>query len=613
MNWLKRTFDSPFIIVILFATKLMIYYSLIDVDLKHISLIILSIIAMGIIFVIFSRSNLKYKKGLFLIVYSLLSLLMFSDSMYYNYYNQTVSIKQLWQAANVASVPKSFIATLIPVSFLLFLDIPLVYYHFKKLNKENSIQETWSLKKEIKYIVTGVITIFILLSVNPLSSVAIEKVNSVEFFTNHINDIYISIKDNIKNDKIPEEEILEAVEEVAAKNQGKQLYGIGKDKNLIVIQLESFQNFVIGAEYNGQVLTPNLNALIEKDSLYFDRYYSIIGKGNTVDAEFATLNSLYPVIDREAYTLYSNNTFNGLPWLLREQGYHSFAIHGFKGEFWNREVAYPGQGFEEFYSMEDLDATDLIGLGISDKTLFKQAIEIIGEEENAFFSFIVSLTSHHPYILEEKDTKLKLKVEDENTKFGSYLKTIHYADEAIGQLIKDLKEDGLYENTIIALYGDHHGLNVNMDGNAEIMSQFLGKAYDYDEMLRVPLVIHIPNADVKQTVSTTGGFTDFLPTIANIMGFEIGQPYILGQDLINATDGFTAFTAYLFEGSFIHNNIMFQISREGVFDGSRAWDINTNLPVNASEYEEDYNKAIKLKKTSLEILEQNLIDEYVDR
>lgn len=618
MKQFKNMLQSPYIILPIFAVKMIVYYSLIGVDVTDLVFIIVSLLAFGTIFVCFSRSRLKWKKGLFLIVYSLLSVLMFADSMYYNYYNQTVSIKQLWQAANVAAVPESFIATLIPASFLLFLDIPFIYYHFKKLLSEENCPEynkikqlTLNHKKEIKYYVAAICALFLVIVVNPFNNSTLDKVNSVEFFSNHVNDIYNAIAENIAPEVMPADEVLDTVLEVAAQSDGERYEDIGKGMNLILIQAEALQNFVINAEYNGEVLTPNLNALINNDTLYFDRYYTNIGKGNTADAEFSTLNSLYPVIDRECYTLYEDNTFNGLPWLLRDQGYTANVIHGYKGEFWNREAAYPAQGFENFYSMEDLVADEMIGLGISDKSMFSQAVDIMGNEEQPFFEFIITLTSHHPFNLEEEYTSLELKEEDVGTKFGSYLQSIRYLDEAIGEFIVELKAAGLYDNTIIALYGDHHGLNLGMDDNAVQMEEFLGETYDYDEMLRVPMLIHIPGSGVTETISTTGGQIDFLPTIANIMDIELEQPYVLGQDLCNATDGFVAFTAYLFGGSFIHNDVMFEISREGIFEGSRAWKVGDHSTVDAALYEEDYNRAITLKKTSKEILDQNLIAEYV--
>ncbi|HPU62567.1 MAG TPA: LTA synthase family protein [Mobilitalea sp.] len=611
MKQIKKILISLYCIAILFALKMAVYYALIDVDRVWVVLTLISMAVWALIFVFFGRCGLKSKRWIFLLIYSLLSLLMFADTMYYNYYNQTVSIRQLWQVKAVTAVPDSFIATLIPASFLLFVDIPFVYFSFKKysVKLQNMKPSFYRRVKLAFYLLTAVMFAMI---VNPFRSAAIAKVNSLEFFTSHVGDIYEVITDNLVREEMDEEEILEVVSENIQEPDKSKYNRIGKGKNLIVIQLEAFQDFVINAYYNGQEITPNINRLLENDTLYFDRYYSNIGKGNTADAEFSTLNSLYPLIDGEAYRLYEDNTFHGLPWLMREQGYKVFAVHGYEGEFWNREAAYPYQGFEDYISMEDLEQDDIIGLGISDKSLFRQLVPILKEEQKPFFSFIITLTNHHPFILNEEYQSLELLEEDIDTKFGSYLQTIRYTDEAIGQFIEDLKDAGLYENTVIALYGDHHGLNCAMEDVNERVSAFIGREYDYDEMLNVPLIIHIPGSGIKETIHTTGGQVDFLPTIANIMGLSLDDTLYLGQDLINTDDGFVAFTAYLFEGSFANNEVMFQISREGIFENSRAWIIGTNQEVDIEPYKEYYEKAILLKKTSEEILEQNLMKKFVE-
>lgn len=610
MKKLKEIFASPYFIIALFIFKMMVYYALIDVNRMESVMILVSLILWAAIFVCFSRSGLKRKRGIFLAVYFLFSLLMFSDTMYYNYYNQTVSIRQLWQAKSVAAVPKSFIATLIPASFLLFIDIPFAYYSFKKYATKEKIQK-WLPWNKIKYVIYTLTVIFITLVANPFHSAAIERVNSMEFFTNHVSDIYETISDNLAPEEMEEDEILEVLEEVVPEAETPHYNSIGKGKNLIVIQMEAFQDFVIGAEYEGQEITPNLNRLLESDSLYYDHYFSNVGKGNTADAEFSTMNSLYPLIDGESYRLYEDNTYNGLPWLMREQGYYSFAIHGYEGEFWNRENAYPHQGFQNFYSMEDLNQEEMIGMGVSDKSMFKQLIPILQQQTQPFFTFAITLTNHHPFVLDDQYKTLTLAEKDVDTKFGSYLETVHYTDEAIGQLIADLKAAGLYEDTVIAFYGDHHGLNCGMEDVLYRMSEFTGRIYDYDEMLNIPLIIHVPGSGVKETISTTGGQVDFMPTIANIMGLTLDETFIVGQDLSNATDGFVAFTTYLFEGSFATNDIIFQISREGIFEGSRAWRIGTNEQVDATLYEAGYEKALLLKKTSEEILQQNLIANFI--
>lgn len=611
MKKLKEIIASPYFVSFLFVFKMAVYYSLIEVNKMEIVMIIVSLLVWAMIFTCFGRSGLKRKHVIFVMVYFLLSLLMFADTMYYNYYNQTVSIRQLWQAKSVAAVPKSFLATLIPASFLLFIDIPFAYHSFKKFSAKERVKKMFPWHK-LRLAVGTMIVIIIILIINPFHSAAIARVNSMEFFTSHVNDIYETISNNLEQNEMDHEEILEVLEDVPEVIEPKY-HGIGRGKNLIVIQLEAVQDFVINAEYNGQELTPNLNRLIAEDTLYFNQFYSNTGKGNTADAEFSSLNSLYPLIDGESYRLYEDNTYHGLPWLMREQGYYSFAIHGFEGEFWNREYAYPYQGFEDFYSMEDLKQDEIIGMGISDKSMFRQLVEVLKEQQGPFFTFAITLTNHHPFVLEEQYRTLALAEEDVDTKFGDYLQTIRYTDEAIGQLITDLKIAGLYDNTVIALYGDHHGLNCGMDDVIDQVSAFIGRTYDYDEMLNVPMMIHVPGSKVKENISTTGGQIDFMPTIANVMGLTLDEAFVLGQDLSNASEGFVAFTTYLFEGSFATNDIIFQISRENLFESSRAWKIGTNEEVDASLYREEYERALLLKKTSKEILVQNLIAQYITR
>lgn len=603
--------------IILLSIKLITYYILIDGEIGDFYNLIITFSLFFCLFFGLVLSKLKYKRIIFLILYAGFAILMFADSMYYNYYHQTVSIKQLWQIKNVASVPDSLVATLIPSTIFFIIDIPFIYYLFRKYeNSDYTIKSLLTKKissniKGMNYLI-GVLLLVVV--INPLNSVMLTRINSLEFFASHFRDVYLALTENLISEKISAEEILEVVEEINEDEPSSgylRYHGIGANRNVILVQVEALQNFVIGRDYQGVELTPNLNQLIKENSLYFDQYYSHIGKGNTSDAEFSTLNSLYPVIDREIYTLYKDNTFYGLPWILKEEGYETLAFHGYEGEFWNRKEAYPGQGIDEFYSMEDLDQSDSIGMGISDLSVFNQAVEIMKEKEAPFFSFIVTLTNHHPYILPEELHTVDLLEEHKDTKFGNYLNTVRYTDYAIGEFIRKLKSEGLYDNSVIIFYGDHHGLNYGMDDNDIIVSDYLGKTYDYDEMLKVPLIIHIPGSGIRETISTTGGFIDFLPTIANIMNLEIPHPYTLGQDIINESDGIVAFTSYLLEGSFIKNNIILEISREGILEGSRAWNIHTYESIDPLLLEEDYELALTLKKTSEEILEQDLIKDYI--
>ena len=145
--------------------------------------------------------------------------------------------------------------------------------------------------------------------------------------------------------------------------------------------------------------------------------------------------------------------------------------------------------------------------------------------------------------------------------FGNYLQTVRYTDEAFGKLIEYLKKNDMYDNTVIAIYGDHQGMNKETPSVQWKMTDFLGKEYDYDEMLNVPFIIHIPGLNESKVADTVGGEVDIMPTIANLMDLDTKQPYVFGHDLLNADEGFVAQISYVGEGSFItsDDNMLFTI------------------------------------------------------
>ena len=577
------------------------------------------------------RRHQKLFASLFSIGYGLISILMMADVMYYGYFVQYTSVNQIFQIGNLLETSEAIDLNGIisVVGILIFLwDIPLVISCFiqsqkrykeeseRKIIKQNQIGEkifSWI----PNYCFIGFFIGLVLLTWNPFQDVSIAKITNLEFVSYHTHDIVNFVVEEMKRSSIDKEEIQEELQALVPKTEGNKYKGIGEGKNLIVIQMESFQNFPIGRFYNGQELTPNINKLLKEDTLYFSNYYQTLGKGNTADAEFSTLNSFYPVTERESYRLYVENNYNGLPWLLRSKGYRTLAFHGNVRTFWNRGQMYPQEGFDYFYSQEYLDATEISGFGITDKELFRQAVDILKVQTKPTFSFMVTVTNHIPYDLDDSLVTLELEPEDENL-FGHYLQSVHYADEAIGELIQRLKEEGVYENTVIAMYGDHHGMLLSDDdfyqSIQENVPKYTGREYDYDEMLNIPLIIHIPNSGVCETIDTVGGEVDFLPTIANIMNLTIPQPYIFGKDIVNVTDdrdSFVASVTYLLEGSFVWNHIMYQIGRDGSFESGRAWNTDTGEEVPLTkELKEQSERARRLVQLSKTTLDYNLMSEY---
>ncbi|MCT4599143.1 MAG: LTA synthase family protein [Vallitalea sp.] len=608
MNLIKKISYKDMIMIAILIAKIVCFYLLIGFSSSSIILGIITFVFFIIIFSMFLFNSGKHSIKWFLLIYTLLTLLMVVDTVYYSYFNQLPSVNQLAQMSSLVVVDESVKSTTPPISILLFLDIPIYYYYFKKKKQKLDGYRFDQYKNLKRAFVSLLIGILLIMAWNPMNVDTVKAVNHTEFLTYHMHDIYTKFfgynDKQVESAKDVDKIIKELNEE---KSKDKELNGIAKGRNLVVIQVESLQNFPINSLYEGQEITPNLNKLIKEDTIYFENYYQNIGRGNTSDAEFSTQNSLYPVIEGETYRLYEQNTFYGLPWIMRENDYKTVAFHGYKGHFWNRENAYPNQGFEEFISLEDLELEEKIGFGLSDTSMFRQAADYLDKMEKPFYSFLVTLSCHHPYAMPDEYNTIKLNDEDKGTVFGNYLQGAHYSDLAIGQFIEALKEKGLYDNTIIAIYGDHHGLNCKDASNYECMTRYLGHEYDYNEMLNIPLIINIPGKDVNRTVSTVGGQVDFLPTISNLLGVEINNKYILGQDIINAKKGYVASVTYMLRGSFITDGVIFELSREGLFESSKPRNILTNEEIEDIDLFDSYERALKLLDTSKYILDNNLI------
>lgn len=178
----------------------------------------------------------------------------------------------------------------------------------------------------------GFITLIVLslILVNPFNASFAKSMNKQEFFLYHLKDLlYHSF-----GEKAPAQAACYLATNTYENQLDGDLFGVGKGKNLIVVQMESLQSMVVGADYNGQEITPVFNELIgESGSLYFDNFYCQLGAGNTSDAEFAVNNSLFGSIESYTYQLFEDNYFYGLPKVMIDEGYITAAFHGYKKEF----------------------------------------------------------------------------------------------------------------------------------------------------------------------------------------------------------------------------------------------------------------------------------------
>jgi Sulfatase. len=316
------------------------------------------------------------------------------------------------------------------------------------------------------------------------------------------------------------------------------LYGFGKEKNLIVIQVESLQNFVIGREVNGQEITPNLNRLL-KHSIYFPSFYPQTIEGNSSDAEFLTQVSLYPLEKGSVYYLYPDHRYFSLGEWMKSRGYRTVAIHADDASYWNRDDVYPNLGFDDYLSIDDFEVDEEIGMGLGDLSMFRQAAKFLSEMKEPFYSFLITLTNHTPFDLPEEYRKLNLQGELDESILGGYLQSVHYTDRAIGKFLEDLDRQGLLKNSVVAIYGDHDGIFEKEKG---LVEKYLSHGEINDEewiqtYVPVPLIIYNPGLE-GEVIDKVGGQIDFLPTIGQIMGFNENMLYFsMGDNLFLSKKG----------------------------------------------------------------------------
>lgn len=410
-------------------------------------------------------------------------------------------------------------------------------------------------------------------------------------------DIILSLTKINNTKKIPEDRKNEIVTFLSNKNESKEINftGVGSGKNLIVIQVEALQQFVINNKVNGEEITPNLNKWINK-SMYFDNYFYQVAAGNTSDAEFMSNNSLYPAASGSAYYQYTGNTLNSLPKLLKDNGYTTAAFHGYIEGFWNRNVMYNTEGFDNFYGEHSFKLDDKVGLGLSDKSFFNQSIDKIKQLKSPFYSFMVTLSSHFPY--DDVSGYGDFNVGNyENTLLGNYLKGIHYTDAQLGMFLDKLQKEGILDNSIVVIYGDHNAIPKD---NIQQLYEFEGVKNTTDlqwyQYQKVPMIIHFPKDEYKGVNHTYSGQMDLYPTLANL--FNLSNKYMFGKDILNTSEEKVVFR----NGSFTDGKI-FYVSWTNTYYDIKSGKIISETP----ELKIMKENALKQLKYSDDILNHNLI------
>lgn len=580
------------------------------------------------------------------------------NSIYYQFYLSYVSVSLINAISQIQGVSGAIFEKLSILNFIYILG-PISYVSINKKLKKGKyfdyVTETEKSKKLFMntFITGAVVGLVIIATMSALEWSRLVKqwnreyiVQRLGLYAYTLNDVVQGIQPKISSLFNYDESarIFRDFYDNKKPQQSNSYTGIFKDKNVLFVHMESIQTFLIDLKINGTEITPNLNKLIDK-SKYYSNFYPQISIGTSSDTEFTLLTSLMPSNSGTAFVSYSDRTFVSLPTLFKEKGYYTFSTHGNKGDYWNRRVMHKTLGYDDFFAKDSYEVTETTYMGISDEQFFDQLVDkikVIDSEKEKYFGTIITLTNHTPWYDEEIFEQFKLtktytykdklgnKVTGEanwlkDTEMGRYLISSHYADKALGKFIEDLEKEGLLDDTILVLYGDHQAKlpvkqfnllynydPIKDDVREEDDPKFV--KYDkYDNYInnKTPLIIYTGQTGIEFSGKEESviGMYDVLPTISNLFGTSYSK-YALGNDFYSKNEKIVIFP----NGNFITNNVYYN-STEDKFIALTNKAIDTEYIERLKRYTDErlsVSNALlvhNLIKVDLEQINSNVVEE----
>lgn len=356
------------------------------------------------------------------------------------------------------------------------------------------------------------------------------------------------------------EEINEYSAANEAKNEVNDMTGIFKDKNLILIMVESLDTWMLDEDF-----TPNITALSKGGINFTNNYTPLWLSAGTFSTEFVSLTGLILPETVASDNVYSDNAYPyALPNLFKCEGYTVNSFHGSNPFIYNRGAIHENLGFLKYHNWSDM--------GMKNPHFDTEMINAYDDftADEPFCSYIITISGHGPYAKEGGDyseisernyDRAKAAMDkksfaadaDEATRENMILalSQIMETDDFIGELVERLKKDGLIENTVLALYGDHFSKYLS---NTDYLMKVKGVS-NHNLLCTTPFIIYAEWMEplaVDKYVSSV----DIYPTLVNLFGLDSDLSKFVGDDAFSERGGVVYWPtgAYLTSDGVYHEN-----------------------------------------------------------
>lgn len=306
--------------------------------------------------------------------------------------------------------------------------------------------------------------------------------------------------------------------------------GMFKDKNLIVIMLESVNDIIINKEDY-----PNFYKMYS-EGWHWKNNYSPRNSCSTGNNEMSGMTSLFSIYNTCTANNYRKNTyFEAIFNLFNNKGYNTFSAHDYTEHYYYRNEIHTNMGSNAYYGVEKLgiEYSSIYKNWASDEDFMNKVLELIDNVDNKnFMAWLTTVSSHQPYYYSsiEGDKYLSLYEDmDIRTDLKRYKSKLKILDNALGILLDGLEKKGILDDTVIVMYGDHYPYGLSTDTINTVLDYDTNVDYENE---RVPFVIYNTDIDSKEFESYTS-YINILPTIANLFDLDYDPRLYMGSDLLS--------------------------------------------------------------------------------
>jgi len=300
-------------------------------------------------------------------------------------------------------------------------------------------------------------------------------------------------------------------------------------RNVILYYLESTPFSVIGKRVQDKEVTPHLNRLSER-SLFFTRHYANFPL--SINAFYNSFCSAYALPDGAWISLVLPDfKVPCLSEVLGKEGYRAAALHaGYLG-YAKQKRFLERRGFSLMMDAETLKKPPYDkGMGpwgaADERAMIQPLAEFASRDKNPFVALLFAFAPHHPYNMPDGFTETFGPEPGMKKSQVRYLNSLHFADQAFGEILAALESKGILRNSILVVFGDHGEAFYEHPGN------YNHPFFLYEENIHVPLMIYFDGVEAQHIARVTS-HVDILPTVLDLLGKEkLRSPLHVGQSML---------------------------------------------------------------------------------